>query len=272
MVNALHLISVQRGYDPRDFVLVAFGGAGPVHANALARDAEMPTLLVPAQPRHLLGDRPAHDRPQARRLEDRHASARRARRRTRSRPPSPCSSGPGPPSSQREGLARDAIEFVAADRHALRRPELRADDPTPGRFDASSVDALLERFHAEHDRLYGFSAPTEPTECVSLRLTTVGRIAKPPLQPLDSSGGARAQGAPPRLLRRVRRLRRLPDLRPLRAARRRPASPGPAVIEEFDSTTIVHPGYAAEVDDLRKPDHQEGGTLSDGTESSSRRT
>src|SRR4029077_7966850 len=50
MVNALHLISVQRGYDPRDFLLVAFGGAGPVHANALARDAEMPAVLVPPSP------------------------------------------------------------------------------------------------------------------------------------------------------------------------------------------------------------------------------
>ena len=50
MVNALYLISVQRGYDPRDFVLVGFGGAGPVHANAIARDAEMPTLLIPRSP------------------------------------------------------------------------------------------------------------------------------------------------------------------------------------------------------------------------------
>src|SRR5690348_6600604 len=50
MVNALHLISVQRGYDPRDFLLVAFGGAGPVHANALARDAEMPAVLIPPSP------------------------------------------------------------------------------------------------------------------------------------------------------------------------------------------------------------------------------
>src|SRR6188472_1753392 len=50
MVNALHLISVQRGYDPRDFLLVAFGGAGPVHANAIAREAQMPTVLVPPSP------------------------------------------------------------------------------------------------------------------------------------------------------------------------------------------------------------------------------
>ncbi|HEX3290438.1 MAG TPA: hydantoinase/oxoprolinase family protein, partial [Gaiella sp.] len=50
MVNALHLISVQRGYDPRDFLLVAFGGAGPVHANAIAREAQMPAVLVPPSP------------------------------------------------------------------------------------------------------------------------------------------------------------------------------------------------------------------------------
>ncbi|MFN2462240.1 MAG: hydantoinase/oxoprolinase family protein, partial [Candidatus Velthaea sp.] len=50
MVNALNLISVQRGYDPRDFVLVAFGGAGPAHANAIARDAEVPAVLVPTSP------------------------------------------------------------------------------------------------------------------------------------------------------------------------------------------------------------------------------
>ena len=50
MANALHLISVQRGYDPREFVLFGFGGAGPVHANALARDAEIPTLLIPRSP------------------------------------------------------------------------------------------------------------------------------------------------------------------------------------------------------------------------------
>ncbi len=50
MVNALHLISVQRGYDPRDFVLVGFGGAGPVHANAIQRDCEIPTLVIPQAP------------------------------------------------------------------------------------------------------------------------------------------------------------------------------------------------------------------------------
>ena len=81
MVNALHLISVQRGYDPRDFVLVGFGGAGPVHANALAARRRDADAAHPAQPGHLLRHRPAHDRPEARHGGDAHAPARRPRRR-----------------------------------------------------------------------------------------------------------------------------------------------------------------------------------------------
>ena len=127
MVNALHLISVQRGYDPRDFVLVGFGGAGPVHANALARDAEMPTLLIPRSPgifsatgllttdlkrdtattvmRRL--DELDHDEVATAfaRLEEAGASRARA------------------------GRARQRVDRVPApDRPPLRRPELRADD------------------------------------------------------------------------------------------------------------------------------------------------
>ena len=147
-----------------------------------------------------------------------------------------------------EGLSRDAIEFSRQIdmRYVGQSYELTI--PTPGRFEASSVQQLLERFHAEHDRSYGFSAPTEPTECVSLRLTAVGRIAKPPLQPLDSTRRRRAQGAPPRLLRRVRAT--TSTARSTTATRCPPAGriAGPAVIEEFDSTTVLHPGYAAEIE------------------------
>src|SRR5690348_17344210 len=50
MIGAMRLVSVQRGYDPRDFVLVAFGGAGPLHANALARELSIPAVLVPPNP------------------------------------------------------------------------------------------------------------------------------------------------------------------------------------------------------------------------------
>ena len=128
MVNALHLISVQRGYDPRDFVLVGFGGAGPVHANALARDAEMPTLLIPRSPgifsaTGLLTTDLKRDTATTimRRLDELDQSevdgdVRAARG--------------GRPGRARAGGARRRVDRVPApDRPPLRRPELRADDP-----------------------------------------------------------------------------------------------------------------------------------------------
>ena len=196
MVNALHLISVQRGYDPRDFVLVGFGGAGPVHANALARDAEMPTLLIPREPGHLLRHGPAHDRPQARRGDDGDAPARRPRpRRGRDdvRPPR----GGG----SRRARARRAS--AASRSSSCRQVDLRYVGQSY-ELTIPAGDGLLERFHAEHDRTYGFSAPGEPVEVVSLRLTSIGRIAKPPLRHLHRGRDARAEGAPAGLLRRGR--------------------------------------------------------------------
>src|SRR5215207_4700675 len=50
MTQAIHLISVQRGYDPREFALVAFGGAGPLHANRLAAELRIPTTVIPPSP------------------------------------------------------------------------------------------------------------------------------------------------------------------------------------------------------------------------------
>ena len=129
MVNALHLISVQRGYDPRDFVLVGFGGAGPVHANALARDAEMPTLLIPRSPGIFSATGPPHHRPQARHCDDGHAPARRARpRRGRERPSHGSRTRAG---RARAGRAGRRCRSSSSRQIDLRYvgPELRAHDP-----------------------------------------------------------------------------------------------------------------------------------------------
>ena len=96
--------------------------------------------------------------------------------------PSPSSSEAGRAELEREGLAAEAIEFV-------RQLDLRYVGQS---FELTipAGDDLLERFHAEHDRTYGFAAPEEPVEVVSLRLTSVGTIAKPPPRPLDAGGDA----------------------------------------------------------------------------------
>jgi N-methylhydantoinase A len=109
-------------------------------------------------------------------------------------------------------------------------------------------DTYLERFHAEHDRTYGFAAPAEPVELVSLRLSSVGLIAKPPARALD-----RGDTPGPKERREVyfAEANGYVDC-PIYDRYALPASAklaGPAVVEEFDSTTVVHPGFAVSVDD-----------------------
>jgi N-methylhydantoinase A len=239
MVNALHLISVQRGYDPRDFVLVAFGGAGPVHANALARDAEMPTLVVPSSPgifsatglltTDLKRDaartimRPLEELDAAE-LEHAFAELERA----------------AADEMAAEGMAPEDIEFV-------RQLDLRYVGQS---FELTVLAGgqLSARFHAEHERTYGFNAETEPVECVSVRVQAVGRIAKPPQRTLE-----RGDAPAPKTTRQVYFAEMngftecaIYERHALLAGAR---LTGPAIVEQFDSTTVVHPGYTVRVDD-----------------------
>ena len=249
MVNALHLISVQRGYDPRDFVLVGFGGAGPVHANAIQRDCEVPTLIVPPAPgifsaTGLLGTDLKRDSSLTllRPLEDLDVDeierAFAALEET------------GAAELAREGLPRERIAFVRQVDMRYVGQSFELTVPLEGAFDAGQSGALRERFHAEHDRVYGFSASSEPVELVSLRLTTVGRIEKPPLRTLERSAGTPS----PKEQRRVFFAEAggfvecpIHDRYGLGAGA---SFAGPAVIEELDSTVVVHPGFGVEIDDL----------------------
>ena len=250
MVNALHLISVQRGYDPRDFVLVGFGGAGPVHANAIQRDCEVPTLVVPQAPgifsaTGLLGTdlkrdssltllRPLEDL-DVDEIERAFASLQET----------------GASELAREGLPQERIAFVRqVDMRYVGQSFELTIPLADGAFDEAQSGALRERFHAEHDRVYGFSAPAEPVELVSLRLTTVGRIEKPPLRTL-----VRAERDPaPKEHRQVFFAESggfvecpIHDRYALGAGA---SFAGPAVVEELDSTVVVHPGFGVEIDDV----------------------
>ena len=85
-------------------------------------------------------------------------------------------------SSSAKGSRGDAIEFV-------RQIDMRYVGQSY-ELTIPAGDGLLERFHAEHDRTYGFARRRSRSSCVSLRLTSVGRIAKPPLRALEPGGGA----------------------------------------------------------------------------------
>jgi N-methylhydantoinase A len=240
---------VQRGYDPRDFVLVAFGGAGPVHANRLAAETEIATTLIPPGPglfsalgllvSDLKHDYSASVMQRADRLDL--ASLTTTLHRLEA---------DGRTALTREAVAVDDMMFQrqAELRYAGQSFELTV--PLPGGVPGpDTIASSLEAFHREHERAYGYSAPAEPVEWVNVRLTAFGRIAKPRLRdwPTDGTTAAAQKTSRPVYFAECKG----PAVCPIFDRNRLPAGAviaGPAVIEEMDATTVIHPGYQGRVD------------------------
>ena len=175
MAQALRLVSTDRGYDPRGATLVAYGGAGPLHACELARALQMPQGAGAALPRRLLGLRRAARR-HALRLHadalDAHVAARRGGRGARSSARS--RSGPRP-TSAREGFAEVPQLVRSIDmRYVGQNWELNV--PMPGRrADRRATSPRRPRCsRSEHERFYGYSIPGEELEMLTFNVAAVG--------------------------------------------------------------------------------------------------
>ena len=250
MVGALRQVSVQRGHDPRDFLLVAFGGAGPVHANRLAAELEIPTVLVPPSPgttsaMGLLVTDIKHDYSvalirRADRLNFEVAGESFQRMRWE-----------GEAALTREDVGPDEMVFLhqADMRYVGQSYELTIPLPD-GEIAARELNAIIDRFHQEHERTYGFKADGEPVEFVALRLSAIGSISRPRTRELSNSGGDLA--AAPKTSRSAYFAESggLVDCRVYDRYKLQPdfEIQGPAIVEEVDSTTVIHPGYRALVD------------------------
>ncbi len=250
MVNALRLVSVQRGYDPRDFVLMGFGGAGPVHANRLAAETEIPTTVIPMSPgttsaMGLLVTDLKHDysttmieqvdKVNLETLDkvflDLEAQGRSI--------------------LEREGVLEEQMGFVrqADVRYVGQSYELTV-PLQDGKLGGDELGQVLEQFHSEHDRAYGYSAPEEPVEFVNLRLSAIGKIVKPRLRDLKGGGGdvdAAQKATRPVYFAESGGYVDCPIYDRYRLGPGHTVE-GPAVVEEVDSTTVIHPGYRALVD------------------------
>jgi N-methylhydantoinase A len=112
----------------------------------------------------------------------------------------------------------------------------------------AAASSLSERFHVEHDRTYGFGAPGEAVELVSVRVATVGRIAKPPRRRLAAAEAPEPKERRPVYFAEAGGYADCPvyDRYTLGAGA---SFAGPAIVEEFDSTVVVHPGYRGRIDD-----------------------
>lgn len=246
MVQAMRLVSVQRGYDPRDFALVSFGGAGPAHANQLARELGIPTVVVPPSP----GVSSA--------LGMLATDLRQDYRITRLQRLS--SADPGAIEAQfREFEGRAVVELGAEgfpfERIRFARYlEMRyvgqswrlPVDVMGGAFTRADFLNLEEQFARRHEEQYGYAVEGEPVEIVNIGLSAFGVIP-----PLTLKAVALAPSAVASARRRVyfRETGGFLDALVWDRAELRAGQivRGPAIVAEMDSTTVIHPGYAARV-------------------------
>ncbi|MFB6206319.1 MAG: hydantoinase/oxoprolinase family protein [Haloglomus sp.] len=247
MERALRVVSVERGHDPRSFTLVAFGGAGPLHATRLAARLDVPRVLIPRRAGvlsalGLLVSDVLYD----------HAASR-VRRLDAVDPRDVTRAFADLAARGREDLRAAGVD---ASRQTLeRRADLRyvgqtatLTVPVPDDVDEAALATLGDRFHERHERRYGHADRSEPVELVTLRLRARGAVDPPDLAPSDP-GGAVADA------RRETRAVHLDGERRETPVYDRPALPfgcsfdGPAVVEGTESTCLVRPGQRVGVAD-----------------------
>jgi N-methylhydantoinase A len=235
MESALRRVSVERGHNPRTFTLLAFGGAGPLHACALASSLDIRKVLIPPAPGALSA------------LGILDADLRREFSRTVMIPPG----SPRIPQVFRE-LESEAREVF---RREGKRPVLArsADLRYQGQgfeLRVESVRDAVSRFHLIHANSYGYSDSSRPVEIVTLRVQAIARTPHPrPVRARSTRANAnRAFLAPHRIFEEGRwRRGALYDRSLLRSGNR---LAGPAVIVELSATTYIPTGWQASVDAL----------------------
>ena len=196
MAGALRLVSVQRGHDPREFALVAFGGAGPLHANAVAKLMGSFPVIVPPAPGPALRDRRPRRRLPQRVRPDAHPPALRGRRRRRSRGILDELGGRARRLARERGHRRASarsITFIADMRYHGQGYEIPvAIDPAEIRSAASPTSRSAST--ASTSSSTGSACPDTAAEIVNLRAVGFGAVPKPEL-PVGDPGGADASAA-----------------------------------------------------------------------------
>ena len=244
MTSAIREISIQRGYDPRDFTLIAFGGAGPMHALAMAEEIGIPRVLVPRHPGNfsalgLLASDIKHDdvRTRVGPLRERHALLADL-------------------FAEMSAAARRQLElegFAPEQQRLLRSVDLRyrgqAFELNVAVAETDDLAAVETAFHQAHQATYGHSDANAALELVNARLVAFGLVPKPAPEPYRSTSTSMDEA--------------LVERRPMWFSGTRAACPvwererlperaeiaGPAIVEEFGATTVVLPGWRGALDE-----------------------
>ncbi len=253
MERAIKVISVERGFDTRDFTLVSFGGAGGLHAAFMAENLGIGTVLIPPNGGllsaygMLFADvikdysqtvlwqlEKGSDEALAKGLDTGFdALLTRAEN-----------------EMKREGFTPDQLKVNRSldMRYAGQSYELNIPYATEKNTSGPEIQTLAEKFHAAHAQRFGYARTDAPAEVVNLRLTAIGETDKPPIQPTPLTNADASKA----------RVAQIPvifenEAVPTDFYRREALQPGnriagPAIVTEFSATTVIPPNFSAVVD------------------------
>jgi N-methylhydantoinase A len=248
MADEIRLVSIKRGYDPRQFGLVLLGGAGPVHGGRLAAELGIPRLVVPPVPGvlsalGLLVAQVEHDS-----VETLAVLASDVR--------------PDQLQSSFSRLERQVAELMAADRVpagtavTTRFADMRyvgqgytLEVPVPLALDAAGIKAVVDEFHATHERIYGHSHSGADTEFVNVRAVQSWGLPRPDLEVSQSGAGGQA-GTRSAYFEELGGYVDTP-IHQRGSLGVGDSITGPAIVEQADTTLVVYPGQVAVLDDAQ---------------------
>lgn len=246
MVNAIKLVSVRRGYDPRDFVMVAFGGGGPMFATEIAEQLGISQVVIPRVPGvfsawGMLMTDLRHDFVRTRVMQLNEGSLGELQSITDEMKKL------GTEELKREEIAPSDMSFEVYLDVRYAGQEHTVPTPAPLKFDMEGLAKVQQAFNRLHYRKFSFSLK-DPMEVVNVRLTALGRVKKAKPRPEKTLKVVPAKRKSARLVTLAEgHTRELPiyDRRELKTAAR---IHGPAIIEEETSTTILGKGNEMKVD------------------------
>jgi len=250
MAKILRIVSVERGHDPRDFVLMCFGGAGPMHGCALAEELNNTKIVIPHNPGLfsayglLAADFKNNlvkaimklmDEVEVKKVET-------AFEKLESK---------GTKLLEMQRVQKVNMRFIRQMDLRYFGQSYELEIPTSKPFNEKILDQTVDMFHKRHLAVYGYAVKDEPVELVNVRLIAVGLVQKPKLVEKPLHGEKPLKGAV--IAERKVFFEQVNDFIQTPIYRREKLKAGnmidgPAVIEQYDATTVAYPNWTALVD------------------------
>jgi N-methylhydantoinase A len=248
MIRGIRRVSVEKGYDPREFSLVAFGGAGPLHAVELAQALNMTNIIIPQYPGiasafGMLSANVRHDYVQTYIAVSNKTDVNMLNSIYEDMEKQ------GTTQLRKEGFSDESIILRRyADLRYIRQAYELQVPVKSGTLTTEDISSVVKSFHVQHERNYGYARSKEPVEFVNMRLVANGKL--PEMQPTQNiSKGKKA--LEPIDYREVI----FKEASPLKTAiykredlQNGQLISGPAIVEQLDSTIVIFPNYQAVTD------------------------